>query len=180
MLRNDLLVWIDLEMTGLKPQSDVILEIAVIITDNNLDIIAQGPHVIIHQSDDVMSKMQDYVKNMHSKSGLYNQVLSSKVSISDAQQEVLNFLKKYCTPGTALLCGNSVWMDKAFLAVYMPELYNFFHYRIIDVSTLKELVKRWYPDRQLNSVSKSENHRALEDILESLEEMKHYKKTIFK
>ncbi len=180
MLRNDLLVWIDLEMTGLNPQYDVILEIAVVVTDNNLDIIAQGPDLIIHQPEEVMNSMQDYVKNMHTLSGLYAQVLSSKISTPDAQDQVLNFLKKYCMPGTALLCGNSVWMDKAFLSMYMPELYNFFHYRILDVSTLKELAKRWYPDQKLNITSKSESHRALEDILESLEEMKHYKKNIFK
>ena len=180
MQKNDLLVWIDLEMTGLNPNLDTILEIAVVITDNNLHVIAQGPDLIIYQSEEILLAMHEEVKTIHNTSGLYTEVLQSTTSLKQAQEQVLDFVRQYCNPKTALLCGNSVWMDKTFLSVHMPQLNDFFHYRIIDVSTLKELARRWYPHEKLEVTTKSENHRALEDVLESIEEIKHYRKVMFK
>lgn len=180
MQKNDLLVWIDLEMTGLNPQKNTILEIAVIITDNHLNVIAQGPDLIIHQTEEVLESMQEDVKALHHASGLYNKVLESTISLHQAEEQVLAFVSQYCTTKTALLCGNSIWMDKSFLLAHMSKLNDYFHYRILDVSTLKELARRWYPHEQLVFKQKAENHRALQDILESLEEMRHYKKVLFK
>lgn len=180
MQRSDYLVWIDLEMTGLNPLQDAILEIAVVITDNNLNVIAQGPDFIIHQTDEVLDAMREPVKTIHHVSALSQESRNSSLSVHQAEQQVLEFLQQYCKEKTALLCGNSVWMDKAFLAAHMPTLHAFFNYRIIDVSSLKELAKRWYPHEKFAVEQKSEQHRALKDILESIEELRHYKKVLFK
>ncbi len=180
MQKNDRLVWIDLEMTGLHPDKDTILEIAVVVTDNDLHVIAQGPDLIINQPEELLRSMCEEVKAIHNASGLYKEVLESAVSLKEAEDKVFEFLQQYCNKNTPLLCGNSVWMDKAFLAKHMPRLHDFFYYRIIDVSTLKELARRWYPHEKLAVTQKSERHRALEDILESLEEMRHYRKVLFK
>jgi oligoribonuclease len=180
MQKNNLLVWIDLEMTGLNPNIDTILEIAVVITDNNLNVIARGPDLIIYQQEETLLGMHEEVKALHHASGLYSKVLQSTTSLKQAEEQVLDFVGQYCTPKTALLCGNSVWMDKAFLSAHMRQLNDFFHYRIIDVSTLKELARRWYPHEKLEVTTKSKNHRALEDVLESIEEIKQYRKVMFK
>ena len=180
MQKNNLLVWIDLEMTGLNVDRDTILEIATIVTDNDLNIIAQGPDLVIYQDQKVLDGMHADVKKIHSASGLSIEVLQSTISLQQAEETILSFLETYCQPGTALLCGNSVWMDKAFLKVHMLKLYNFFHYRIIDVSSIKELARRWYPEQSGVVTVKSENHRALEDINESIEELKYYRALIFK
>ena len=176
MLKEDNLVWIDLEMTGLNPDKDVILEIATMVTDNQLNEIARGPSLVIHQPDTLLQQMDEWVFQQHTQSGLVQQVQDSKVSVAEAQQQTLDFLKQYCVAETAPLCGNSVWQDKAFLRRYMPDLNKFFHYRIIDVSTLKELAERWYP--QVLEMKKKDTHRALEDICESIEELRYYRQHI--
>lgn len=181
MIRNDLLVWIDLEMTGLNPGIDTILEIAVFITDNDLAIVAPGPHFVIHHTEKTLEIMKPVVRDLHTASGLLDLVERSKVTMHQAEHEVVEFLSKHCIPSTALLCGNSIWMDKAFLAVHMPKLHDFFHYRIIDVSSLKELILRWYPESSpLKHIRKDDNHRAVDDILESIEELRYYRKNFFK
>ena len=177
MSKEKNLVWIDLEMTGLNPDNDVILEIATIVTDSQLNEIAQGPSLVIYQPDAALQTMDEWVFQQHTQSGLVQHVQESKISIVDAQKQTVDFLALYCTPGTAPLCGNSVWQDKAFLRRYMPELNKFFHYRIIDVSTLKELAVRWYP--QIPEINKKDAHRALDDIRESIEELRYYRQHIF-
>ena len=171
------LIWIDLEMTGLNPDKDVILEMAMVITDNQLNEIAKGPTLIIYQPDSLLQSMDEWAFEQHTLSGLVQQVQDSKLLIADAQTQMLDFVKQYCAPQTAPLCGNSVWQDKEFLRRYMPELNKFFHYRIIDISTLKELAQRWY--RNVVEVKKKDTHRALNDIYESIEELRYYRKHIF-
>ncbi len=173
------LVWIDLEMTGLHPEIDVILEIATIVTDNQLNILAKGPSLIIHQPEDKMSPMSDWVFNQHSKSGLLDAVRHSLISMHDAEQQTLTFLNQYCAPGIAPLCGNSVWQDRAFLRMHMPRIVDFLHYRMIDVTTVKELVKRWYPHNPHTMFKKQDHHRALDDIQESIHELAFYRQHFF-
>lgn len=173
------LVWIDLEMTGLNPEKENILEIATVVTDNNLNIIAEGPHFVVNQPEDLLKNMDDWNKTHHTKSGLLEKVRSSTVTLKYAEEETLLFLKKHCKALQAPLCGNSVSLDKEFLFRYMPHIYNFLHYRIIDVSTVKELVKRWYPESNYKEFKKVNIHRALEDIYESIEELKHYRHYFF-
>lgn len=173
------LVWIDAEMTGLDINHDKLLEVAVVLTDSNLEIIAEGPNLVIWESKETLDKMNDVVMQMHTSSGLYNKVLDSTVTLSEAQAEIKKFLKRYCVKGESPLCGNSVWQDKIFLNKYMPEVMDFLHYRIIDVSTLKELIRRWYPDSDKKKMEKNNNHRALDDIYESIEELRWYRKHFF-
>ena len=173
------LVWIDLEMTGLNPEQDAILEIASIVTDNNLNVIEEGPSLIIHQPENVLATMSEWSRDMHTQSGLINEVRSSKVSLEDAYQQTLSFIKKNCEQQQALLCGNSVWQDRAFLRRYMPEIIEFLYYRLIDVTTVKELVARWYPDDPQVEMVKKDTHRALADIRESIAELRHYRKYFF-
>lgn len=172
------LVWIDLEMTGLNPEENVILEIATIITDSDLNILAYGPSLVIHHSDEILDIMDMWSREQHTKSGLLDKVRASRISIQEAAQQTLEFIQQYCIKDTALLAGNSVWQDRAFLRRYMPTIVAYLHYRLIDVTTIKELVSRWYPDSTL--FEKADTHRALEDIKESIDELKYYRKTFFK
>lgn len=172
------LIWIDLEMSGLDLQKDVILEIAVIVTDEQLNIIAEGPVIAIHQDDTVLDSMDEWNTVTHGETGLTERVRNSNISIEEAELIVLDFLKSYCTPKRCPLCGNSVHIDRSYIQKYMSKLYEFVHYRIIDVSTIKRLAKSWRPD--LPEMSKKENHAAMDDIRESIEELAYYKKTLFK
>jgi len=171
------LVWVDLEMTGLDPETCVIVEIATIVTDWNLSIIEEGPNLVIYQPPEVLATMNDFVRDLHTRSGLLERIPASTVTLDEAKRETLAFVEKHVTKGAAPLCGNSVWKDREFLERYMPEIVAHLHYRIIDVSTLKELVKRWCPDRQ--APKKKETHRALDDIRESIEELVHYRGLLF-
>ena len=173
------LVWIDLEMTGLDVNDDHILEAAAVITSQDLEIIAYGPHCIIHQSDSVLDAMNQWCIKQHSLSGLTQAVKDSKTTLDDAQQALYNFVQEYCIPGKAVMCGNSIWQDKAFIAKHMPKLNSLFHYKIIDVSSIKELIIRWYPENPYASFKKRETHRALEDILESINQLENYKTHFF-
>ncbi|MFW6054278.1 MAG: oligoribonuclease [Thermodesulfobacteriota bacterium] len=172
------LVWIDLEMTGLDPEQHVIVEIATIITDPDLHVIEEGPHIVVHHSEDVLDRMDDWSRNHHRDSGLLDKVRASNDDCAQAEERTLSFISKYCQKGESPLCGNSVWQDRRFLTKYMPQLESFLHYRIIDVSTVKELVKRWYPD--LPRFKKQKLHLALDDIHESIGEWRYYRETVFK
>ena len=171
------LIWIDLEMTGLDPEKMVILEIASIITDNNLDIIAEGPHVAINHPEETLSAMEEWSMIQHKASGLLDRVRSSIYDCGQAEQETLKFLSSYCRKGESPMCGNSIWQDRRFLKKYMPDLEEFFHYRMIDVSSIKELVMRWYPSIPL--YEKKNAHLALSDIYESINELKYYRRNVF-
>jgi oligoribonuclease len=172
------LVWIDLEMTGLDPNKCSIIEIATIVTEPDLAVVAEGPCLIVHQPDEALSVMSDYVRELHTRSGLLERVSASTVSLDEAAGETIAFLTQHCTKGASPLCGNSVWKDRAFLERYMPEVAAFLHYRTIDVSTVKELVRRWCPP-QYHAPKKKDAHRALDDIRESIEELKWYRKQLF-
>jgi oligoribonuclease len=170
------LIWIDLEMTGLLPESDVIIEIATIVTDKNLKILAEGPALVIHQSDEILSGMDEWNTEHHGNSRLVQRVKDSHISAQQAEQQTLDFLQQYVDTSASPMCGNTVCQDRRFLYNYMPELEKFFHYRHIDVSTLKELAVRWNP----NAVMKREGesaHLALADIHDSINELKHYRNT---
>ncbi len=174
------LVWIDLEMTGLNPQIHKIIEIATIITDSELNIIAKGPDLVINASDDELNKMNTYVRDMHTKSGLIDEVRKSSLTIRDAEIKTLEFINKHIkAKNKPPVCGNSIGTDRRFLDAQMNDLENRFHYRVVDVSSIKELANRWYPDIDMNIPSKAENHRALEDIIESIEELKYYREKLF-
>lgn len=172
------LVWLDLEMTGLEVDKHVIVEIATIVTNNELTILAEGPVIAITQPPEKMALMPDVVVKMHTKSGLIKRVQNSSVTVAEAEQQTLTFLQQYLKAGESPLCGNSVYMDRRFLAHYMPMLNEFFHYRLIDVSTVKELASRWHPE--LKKFAKESAHRALTDIRESIEELKYYREHFFK
>ena len=172
------LVWMDLEMTGLDPKSDLIIEIATVITDAHLNLLAQGPVLAIHQSDTVLSKMDDWNQNTHSQTGLIDRVKASNLTHADAESATLTFLREYLNPGKSPLCGNSICQDRRFLAEHMPELESFLHYRNLDVSSIKELAVRWRPGLA-GGFSKKGGHRALDDILESIEELKFYREHFF-
>lgn len=176
--KNNRLIWIDLEMTGLDPQVDKILEIATVITDDELNIIAQGPDLVIHQSEDVLARMNEWCQLQHKKSGLIEAVRSSIMCEEQAMDETLAFLKDHCDENSTPLCGNSVWQDKFFLQQHMPKLAAFFHYRIVDVSSIKLVINRW--TKQYRLFKKSDGHRALDDIIESIGELKFYKENYFK
>lgn len=174
---ENILVWMDLEMTGLDPEKERIIEIATLITDERLHLIAEGPTIVIHQSDELLEAMDDWNQEHHGKSGLIDKVKQSTVSESAAEEQTLAFIKKYTSERTAPLCGNSIWQDRRFIARYMPQLDNYLHYRNVDVSSIKELVRRWYPD--LEPFKKKKTHTALSDIKESIEELKYYRKKVF-
>jgi len=173
------LVWLDLEMTGLEPDRDVILEIATIVTDGELNILAEGPCLAIHQSNEILDNMDPWCVEQHGKSGLTQRCRESRVTELDAQARTLEFLSQWCASGKSPLCGNTIGQDRRFLVKYMPRLHDFFHYRSIDVSSIKELVQRWYPDCKY-VYSKNKQHLSLEDVKESIAELVHYRKTIFK
>ncbi len=173
--RDDLLVWIDLEMTGLDPGRDVILEIATLVTDNALAVVAEGPAFVIHREPEVLEAMIPIVKEMHAKNGLVERVLESQVGPAQAELESLRFVQQWCKERSSPLCGNSVWMDRLFLNRQMPTLDRFLHHRCIDVSTLKELARRWRPEIAGTAPLKPDTHRALDDIRASLAELKHYR-----
>ncbi len=168
------LIWIDLEMTGLETQRDEIIEIATVVTDLNLEVLAQGPVIAIHQSDEVLAGMDDWNTRHHGDSGLTERVRQSQSSMADAERETIQFLQQYVPAGKSPMCGNSICQDRRFMARLMPELEAFFHYRNLDVSTLKELASRWKPEVAGGFVKKGA-HLALDDILESIEELKYYR-----
>ena len=177
----NVLVWMDLEMTGLDHMSDVIVEIATIITDDDLNIVAEGPDLVIHQSDEVLSNMNEVVTKMHTDSGLLEQISSSTLTLQEAGQQTLEFIKEHCPEaGTVPLCGNSIGTDRRFLARYLPEIENYLHYRSVDVSSIKELVRRWYPEANARRPWKPNSHRALDDIKESVAELQHYQQVVFR
>ncbi len=168
------LIWIDLEMTGLMPESDRIIEIATVVTDKELNVIAEGPVFAIHQDDHLMDGMDDWNTRQHGKSGLTQRVRESTVGEAKAEQETIAFLQRHVLPSKSPMCGNSICQDRRFLARCMPDLEKFFHYRNLDVSSLKELVVRWAP-KLLESVEKESSHLALADIYDSINELKHYR-----
>ena len=168
------LIWLDLEMTGLNPDQDVIIEIATIVTDAHLNVLGEGPSLVIHQSDAVLENMNAWCIKQHGQSGLTQRVRESKVSCSDAEQQTLTFLKTLVDGGHSPMCGNTIGQDRRFLVKYMPQLEAYFHYRNLDVSTLKELARRWRPDL-LNELKKDGTHLALDDVRDSITEMAYYR-----
>ena len=172
------MVWIDLEMTGLDPGRDVIIEVAVLITDGDLNIIADGPDFAIHRTTEELSVMNDWNRRTHHGSGLIKRVKASDITIDQAAAEVLEFVQQWTVEGNSPLCGNSVHQDRRFLYGEMPRLIDWLNYRIVDVSTVKELAKRWYPD--LAKFVKQEQHRAMDDIRESIDELRWYREKIFR
>lgn len=168
------LIWIDLEMTGLSPEQDVIIEIATIVTDYQLNILAEGPSLALSQTRGVMNGMDEWNTNQHGKSGLTKRVLSSNITTRQAEKDTITFLKQWVSAGKSPMCGNSICQDRRFLARYMPKLEAYFHYRNLDVSTLKELASRWRPDLA-DGFQKNSTHLALDDIKDSIEELKYYR-----
>ena len=175
----DNLIWIDLEMTGLAPQTDRIIEIATIITDSQLNILAEGPVLAIHQDDATLAAMDDWNQKQHGASGLTARVRASTVTEREAEARTLEFLSLYVPKGQSPMCGNSICQDRRFLARWMPELEAYFHYRNLDVSTVKELARRWYPEKMLRGFSKTSAHLALQDIRDSIEELRFYRERLF-
>jgi oligoribonuclease len=173
------LIWIDLEMTGLTPDYDHIIEIATIVTDYELNVLAEGPVIAVHQSQANIDKMDDWNVRTHSQSGLVERVKASKVNEQQASDATIEFLQQWVTAGSSPMCGNSICQDRRFLAQHMPELEAYFHYRNLDVSTLKQLAKYWAPD-VANGLTKQGAHTALADIRESIEELKYYRANLFK
>ena len=175
-----MLAWMDLEMTGLDPSRHVIVEVATLITDDDLQIVAEGPDLVVHADDAALSEMDEFVNTMHSKSGLLAAVQTSTISLERAKQETLHFLKSHISEArTVPLCGNSIGTDRRFLSAQMNEVEEFLHYRSVDVSTVKELCRRWYPQVLDAAPPKTETHRALDDIKESIAELRYYRETIF-
>jgi oligoribonuclease len=175
----DYLVWMDLEMSGLDPDSCTILEIATLITNADLDIVAEGPVLAIHQPESLLAGMDEWNREHHAASGLVERVRNSRHTMDDAERETLAFVQRYCTERSSPLCGNSIHQDRRFLARYMPHLDAYLHYRNIDVSTVKELVRRWYPSGP-HAPEKKHAHLALDDIRESIDELRFYRQNIFK
>ncbi|MFV0257614.1 MAG: oligoribonuclease [Acidimicrobiales bacterium] len=175
-----LLAWMDLEMTGLDPERDVIVEIATLITDDELTLIAEGPQLVITASEEALAGMDPVVVDMHTRSGLLDQIKASTVTIAEARDQTLAFLRAHIPhPGTVPLCGNSIGTDRRFLAAQMPEIERFLHYRSVDVSTIKELGRRWYPQILATAPRKDAGHRAMDDIVESVNELRFYRQALF-
>ncbi len=177
---SDAIVWMDLEMTGLDPDKDRIIEIATIITNGELEVLAEGPNIAIFQPEKVLAGMDNWNQTHHGESGLIDRVRASEYSVEDAEKETLEFIKLWANARTAPLAGNSVHQDRRFLYRYMPKLENFLHYRIIDVSSVKELVVRWYPEEFRDRPRKNDDHMALSDIRASIDELKYYRNAVFK
>jgi len=172
------LIWIDLEMTGLDPNCDTIIEIATLVTDTQLNVVASGPVLAIHQSDAVLAAMDEWNTQQHQNSGLTQRVRQSDITLARAEHMTLSFLQHHVPPNTSPICGNTICQDRRFLYRYMPELEKYFHYRHLDVSTLKELARRWLP--QLPEFTKESKHLAMSDIYDSIEELKYYRQHLFK
>lgn len=179
MQSKDHLVWLDLEMTGLDPGIHGILELGCVITDSQLQIVAEMPCLVIAQPAEVLARMDPWCVQQHGRSGLLDRAQKSGISLAEAEQRTLAFLRQYCFEKTSPLCGNSIGQDRRFLHQYMPALNDFFHYRNIDVSSIKELVNRWYPPA-MQAPAKSKTHHVMDDIRESIEELKHYRRVVFK
>ncbi len=180
MARKSTFIWIDLEMTGLFPETDHILEIASIITDSDLNVLEYGPVLVIHQPEEILDTMIERVRQLHEPSGLINEVRASTVTLEEAERETLEAIQRNCERHTGILAGNSVWQDAAFMRKYMPRLMKYLHYRIVDVSSIKEVVSSWYPKDPQVFFEKKTAHRALQDIEESIGELKHYREYFFK
>lgn len=179
MPQQDNLIWIDLEMTGLDTQNDVIIEIATIVTDANLNVLAEGPELAIYQPDEVLGQMDEWNTNQHSRSGLVDRVRESRLSARMAELQTIEFLREWIGPKASPMCGNSICQDRRFLARLMPELEAYFHYRNLDVSSIKEIARRWRPE-VLAGVKKGGSHLAMDDIKDSINELKHYREVFFK
>lgn len=176
-----MLAWMDLEMTGLDPDTHVIVEIATLITDDDLDIIAEGPDLVIAHPPEALESMDDFVRDMHQRSGLLEHMASATVTLEEAGQATLDFLVEHIGEArTVPLCGNSIGTDRRFLAKWLPDIEEYLHYRSVDVSTIKELARRWYPKELSKAPKKVTGHRALDDIRESIEEMRFYREAVFK
>lgn len=177
---TNLLVWLDLEMTGLDPYRERILEIAAVVTSAELEVVAEGPSLVVHQPDEVLDGMGPWCTEHHGASGLTERVRASTLGEEEAERQILEFVAAHCAEATAPLAGNSVHTDRAFLARYMPRLDGYLHYRIVDVSTVKEVVRRWYPSVFSRRPRKKSTHRALDDIVESIEELRFYRDRVFR
>jgi oligoribonuclease len=175
-----MLAWMDLEMTGLDPGRHVIVEIATIITDDELQIVAEGPDLVVHQPEEALALMDEVVVEMHTRSGLLEAIRASTTTLEEAGAQTLAFLKEHVPDArTVPLCGNSIGTDRRFLAAYLNDIEEHLHYRSVDVSTIKELARRWYPGALSSLPRKATSHRALDDIRESIEELRHYRRTVF-
>jgi oligoribonuclease len=176
-----MLAWMDLEMTGLDPSHDTIVEIATLITDDDLNVLAEGPDLVITADPGALAAMVDVVRNMHTKSGLLAAIEASSTTVEEAGRATLEFLRQHIAhPRSVPLCGNSIGTDRRFLAIFLPEIDNYLHYRSVDVSTLKELARRWYPDAYAAAPKKAGGHRAMDDIRESVAELAYYRGALFK
>jgi oligoribonuclease len=172
------LVWMDLEMTGLDPERDTIIEMATLVTDAELNVVAEGPELVIHQAAAMFDRMDDWNREHHTKSGLWAKVVASDITLAEAERQTLEFVAKHVGPRESPLCGNSVWQDRRFLVKYMRSLEAYLHYRLVDVSSVKELATRWYPGTKFTK--KKGAHRALDDIRESIDELRFYREAFFK
>ena len=176
-----MLVWMDLEMTGLDPGTDVIVEIATLVTDDELEIVAEGPDLVVAAPAEALAAMDQVVVDMHTRSGLLDAITSSTLTLEDAGRRTLEFIKQHVPePRSVPLCGNSIGTDRRFLATYLPDIENHLHYRSIDVSTIKELSRRWYPEAVAKAPSKAGGHRAMDDIRESVAELRYWREAVFK